>query len=544
MSPRANPDQERALLRRAAIAAMRLRDTEQRAGFAGDPWRFFRDRVQLLDPLAPPGAQVAGYPDFVYTQAMVGEIHAALALIIWKSRRMIVSWSACGYFAWAGGHLPNQRLYLVTRVEGDNDGEGARELIARTAWLLANLRPTDPEGRPYPPIRFEVSKLQIVFPDTGSTITGMGGNEPNKLRQVAANAVFCDEFPFWEKPEESYRALRPTLEGRGKVIIASSTAGGYFKQLVYDESDSWLSGLSTAVNTKPETAQEVVQYCPGMEAWTNRGNGFRVIALDYWADPRKQRGTPWEVQERKGRTQRDWDQEMLRKFNISAGEAVFAHEWDPARMVVKPAPLEDLEYRRLKCSLDFGYNRPALTVGVFIGPVWRVLRAHMGHRIHFSAFMGECLQLLAEWFGDTTLEYDWCCDAAGKQEGRDTDSEVEILRKKFGIRCRFKYSLIEPTLQKMRDYMTAVHRGAPCFQVDRHPSTRILIDGLSGGYAFPEARPGKREPEAPEKDGFYEHPLDTLRYMVLNFGGHRAPPMDLAAIASRDILTPKNFILR
>jgi len=285
---------------------MRLREAGERERFATNPWRFFVERVRLLDPLAPPGTQVAGYPDFVYTRALIHEIDTALALIVWKARRMIVSWSVCAYFAWRAAHLPNQRLYRVTRVEGDNDGEGARELVARTAWLVGNLRAEDPEGRPYPPIRFDASKLQIGFPSTGSTITGMGGNEPNKLRQVAANAVFCDEFPFWEKPEESYRALRPVLEGRGQVIIASSTAGGYFKQLVYDESDSWISGLTTATDTKPATATDAVQYCPGMEAWTNRGNGFRVIGLDYWADPRKQQGTPWETQERKGRTKRDW----------------------------------------------------------------------------------------------------------------------------------------------------------------------------------------------------------------------------------------------
>lgn len=531
-----NPDVTRERARLQAIAALRLAEQRMRSRFANDAWAFFSERVNLLDPLAPPGQQVAPYPDFDYTKAVVKEMQEWLQIIYWKSRRMILSWSVLAEFVRRAAHLMNQRLYVISRVEGESAGEGARELIWRAGWLCENLRPG-------PVIRFEQQKLSISFPDTGSTITGMGGNEPNKMRQMAANAVFCDEFGFWDKPEEAYTALRPTMEGRGQVIIACSTAMGHFKQLVLDESDSWMAP-DAAIREKPKGAKDAIQYCDGMDAWTNAGNGFRVVKLLHWADPRKPRGGEWERREKKGMTARAWRQEMLCEMNTNAGTPVFEHEWDRPRMVVDPMSPDEYESRPIVASLDFGYNRPALVVSVFLfGRIWRVLRAHMGHHIHFTPFMKQVQVLMAEWFpGRRSEDILWCCDIAGKQAGRDTDPEIDILRKQFGIRVRAKYSLIAPTIDRMRDYMTDVYRGQPCFQVERHPSTRLVIEALDGGWRYPEAKPGKPEPDTPEKEGFYEHIGDCMRITVLNFGGTKlSRQQDLSKIARTGIILPHQY---
>ena len=113
------------------------------------------------------------------------------------------------------------------------------------------------------------------------------------------------------------------------------------------------------------------------------------------------------------------------------------------------------------------------------------------------------------------------------------------MKKQFGIRPRFKYSKVAPTIDRMRDFMTDTYRGAPCFQIERHASTRQLIEALDSGYRFPKARSDKPEPEDPEKDGYYEHLMDCLRYTVITFGGARMTRRtDLSVIAKRDILVP------
>jgi hypothetical protein len=532
-----NADVLRAQTRLAAIAALRAKEIEERERYARDPWAFFSERIQLLDPLNPVGQQVAPYPDFAYTKALVGELQRERQLIVWKSRRMIMSWSIIDWFVYLAAHFKNQRLYLISRVEGESAGEGARELIWRAGWTVQNLRPG-------PTIRCEISKLQLVFPDTGSTITGMGGNEPNKMRQMAANAVFCDEFGFWDKPEEAYTALKPTMEGRGQVIIACSTASGFFKQIVLDESESWMAPMAEQ-RAIPKGAKDTVTYVDGMDAWTNSGNGFRVIKLLFWADPRKQRGTEWEAQEKKGMTERAWNQEMLCKFHTNAGTPIFKHEWNRKTMIVPSMDPDDYAERPLIASLDFGYNRPAMVVSVILfGRIWRVLRALMGHHIHFTPFMRQCQTYLAEWFPHRRPEdILWCCDIAGRQVKPESDPEIDILRKKFGIRVRSKYSKIQPTIDRMRDYMTDVYRQQPCFQVERHPSTRIVIEALDGGWAYPEAKQGKPEPDDPDKDGFYEHIGDCLRYTILNFGGTKlSRQQDLAALSKSSIIKPHEYV--
>lgn len=529
-------DADYSQLRIAAKARLRIEELRERELYTQHPWPFFENRVRLIDPLAPPGEQIADYPSFPYCRHLIQEWEDHNQSIVWKPRRMIVSWSALIYCVAKAAHLPNQRIFLVSRVEGDSASEGARELIWRAHWVVQHLKPG-------PKIRVDDARLILTFPDTGSTITGMGGNEPNKLRGVAGTIVFLDEFGFWEKPEEAYQALRPTLEGRGKVIAACTTTGGFFKQLVYDEAGTWTE--RQLQKDRPDTAKEVVKYLDGMEAWTNAGNGFRVIALDYWADPRKQKGSEWEAKEKAGTTNRAWRTEYCREFLGSSGLPVFMHEWDQQRMIYTPTKdeLEERRYRPLVVGLDFGYQRPAITVSWFqAGRIWKVLRAHIGQKIHFTPFMRQVKVLLDQWFPDHEGGFLWCCDAAGKHQGSDAEPEVEILRKMFGIRPRFQWSLIPPTIDRMRDYMCDVHQKQPCFQVERHPSTRIIIDALNGQYCYPEAKSGHPEPEEPDKDGFYDHPMDALRYTVLNFGGKKKQQtVDYAAISRRDILAPHRY---
>lgn len=530
--------QTAAEVRLAAIAAIRLREQREREGYASDIWKWFSERLNLLDPLEPPGRQIAPYPaHFPYLKHLVcdeWEKHAQN--LTWKSRRMIASNTACGYFAGKAAHLENQRYYLIGRVEGENEGEGARELIARTGWMLRNLRPG-------PKINFIQHKLSIEFPDTGSLIIGMGGNEPNKMRSIAANGVLCDEFPFWDFPEEAYQALRPTIEGRGKVLLVSTTAEGFFKELVYDETDSWMAGLP-AQGSRPVKAQAVAEYLDGFQAWTNLGNGFRIQALDYWADPRKPKGGEWEMAERKGMTDRAFRREYGREFNITRGRPVFLHEWDEKRMVIPDPKIEDV-FEPLIVCLDFGYNRPAMTVQRFLeGRRWQILRALLGHQIHFTPFMHQVQGLLRIWYPEHQV-WHWGADDAGNQEGRDGPSEIEILRKKFGIKARtthVKANGVGPSIDTIRDFMCESARGVPNFQVSNHPSCRIVIDGAKGGYRYPEAKPGKPEPTNPHDDGFYIHVWDTIRYGGLNFARVRGrTPVDLAAEAVRHVVPARNY---
>jgi hypothetical protein len=50
-------------------------------------------------------------------------------------------------------------------------------------------------------------------------------------------------------------------------------------------------------------------------------------------------------------------------------------------------------------------------------------------------------------------------------------------------------------------------------------SCRILIDGLLGGYHYPERSPGQANNdnfEVPFRDGYYEHVCNAVEYVAIN----------------------------
>jgi hypothetical protein len=51
--------------------------------------------------------------------------------------------------------------------------------------------------------------------------------------------------------------------------------------------------------------------------------------------------------------------------------------------------------------------------------------------------------------------------------------------------------------------------------VNRHPKAKDLVDGFKGGYRYKETLQGKIR-EEPDKDGFYDHIFDCLRYICTN----------------------------
>lgn len=517
------------------------------------------DRVNLLDPLAE-GSQVAPFPNFPYLKALVHEIHTHNALVVWKSRRMIASWTALVYAVWLCLMFKNQRVFLISRKEGETDGEGSRELVWRCKWICDNLRGWER-------VSFEGGKLFIQFAN-GSTITGVS-SEPNAMRAVSANFVVGDEFAFWDRPRDSYAALKPTLEARGKFVGLSSSAEGFFKQIVRDEIEEGggaarggiisIPGRGVILNTNEgvqvaEDAPKEIKATapmqspdiPGFAAWTNRLNKFRIVAMHYSADPRK-RSAEWKRRESEGVPLSIWLREYEMQFDVSAGRPVYLHEWRPATMLQTGIKTE--RSRPIIVGLDFGYHHPAMIASQMrYGHQFCVLRALQGRQVRFEDFMSEVFTSLKEWFPNRHVtnpaDFVWCCDASGEQEHATGAPEVKILRRVFGIKPKFKKVKIPPTIDIVRGFMSRLYRGEPCFQVDNNNSTSLILDGLNGGYAYPQGE--INELTTPVKDNTHDHMQDILRYIAVNFGGAPQREGSRAAFdyaAKSDILERQSYIL-
>lgn len=547
-------------LRLAAQAALELDRREREARWRADPWSWVQDRVQLLDPLATTGSQVARFPDFPYLKALFTEFNTHNTIVVWKSRRMIASWSALVYAVWLCLMHKNQRVFLISRKEGETDGEGSRELVWRCKWIAQNLIGWEP-------VHLEGGKLFLQFAN-GSTITGVS-SEPNAMRAVSANLVIGDEFAFWDKPEASYAALKPTLESRGRFIGLSSSAEGFFKQIVRDEVEEGGGPARGGILSIPgqgvilrETEAESVDesarptrdrveptsapQIPGFAAWTNTRNKFRIIAMHYTADPRK-RSAEWKRREQEGVPLSIWLREYEMQFDVRAGRPVYLHEWQPSTML--QANIKAERTRPIIVGLDFGYHHPAMIAAQMrYGHQFCVLRALQGSQIRFEDFMHEVLAQLKAWFPtrhiDSTDDFVWCCDASGMQEHATGAPEVKILRRVYNIKPKFKKVKIPPTIDVVRGFMSRTYRGEPCFQVDNNPTTTLVVDGLNGGYAYPHGE--INDDTVPEKDNIHDHLQDILRYIAVNFGGEPQRQINRAAFdyaARADILERQSYIL-
>ena len=553
----------------AAQAALLLREREQRIRWRTDPWQWYMDRVNLLDPLAPPGQQIAPFPDFGYLRAVVHALHTSNAVLGWKSRRMIFSWTGIAWAVYLCSVFENQRCFFITRKEGESDGEGCRELIWRTKWMLDHLR-GDAK------VVYEGGTLIIKFPDTGSQITAMSSH-PDAARSIAANFIMGDELGFWEKPRETFQALKPTLEQRGKFFGISSAAEGFFKELVLDIPDAGgdpppghpfvipgrgvVAPQNLVIGNRAETSDDglevdvaesglVSQAAIAPEpfaVWNNPGNGFTIVAAHYTADPRK--NTPeWLEREMKGITRSAWLQEYEMQFNVHQGRPVYANEWAPSLMLRKRVTVE--RQRPIWVSLDFGYHHPAMVCGQMKnGLQMAVMRSFQGSAVQFDFFMYQVISLLKEWFPKRDLnpnarDFIWCCDKSGLQKQSLTgENEIRILKQQFGIHAKWKAHNIEAGLDIVRGFMSRTYKGEPCFVVDDHPSNGLLIKAFEGGYSYPSEQKGKLHKDEPVKDNVHDHVMDCVRIAAVCFGPSRFDSRELIKHSRSQMIGERRYSL-
>jgi phage FluMu gp28-like protein len=142
-------------------------------------------------------------------------------LIVPKARRMMLTWTAIACQVWLAWSRPHANIFLVS-----DKLDKSAELIERARGIIARL-PATVDG-PWPE-----APPEVRFPN-GSWMLGIAEGA-GQLRQFSASSIFADEFAHWVNPRESYSAFLPCTEGGGRVLIVSSAAPGYFRDLCSGE---------------------------------------------------------------------------------------------------------------------------------------------------------------------------------------------------------------------------------------------------------------------------------------------------------------------
>ena len=231
-----------------------------------------------------------------------------------------------------------------------------------------------------------------------------------------------------------------------------------------------------------------------------KANGFTIVKLHYTDHPLKNEA--WVSAVKKSYPSEDmWNQEQELDFTKQVGRRAF-----PAFSKLHVKELLYNPYKHVLRGWDFGYHHPA-TVWAQINDKDQllILRESMGTNITLDPFGKNIRAISKEHY---TTKFDDYCDPSGRSKSDKSErTSVDILRT-LGIRCRMKDTGVVDGLNLTRQLLLPREDGELGFYID--PQCTNLIDGFFGGYALRE------NSEDPDKDGFYEHLFDALRYIVVN----------------------------
>ena len=154
---------------------------------------------------------------------------------------------------------------------------------------------------------------------------------------------------------------------------------------------------------------------------------------------------------------------------------------------------------------DFGFGRPAC-IWVQVSELGAIYVHHelLGHNIEVRKFAEQVKSLTRRNFPHhygPTLDLG---DPAVAQK-KDTGQSLGMLAQE-GITVRYKHTPFDLSVQELRKKLESLVDGLPAVQI--HKRCQVLVGALAGGYHL------KKDGITPNKDGFYDHLADALRYGV------------------------------
>ena len=482
---------------------------------AGDGWYWVRKYVKTRDEAAGADNSVKLFPDEPALHAVWDALQygTAKAIVIAKSRQIMVSWLMCAYGLWKARFHPNRMVVWQSKKEDD-----AVDMVcygkdrldqARMQFIEMNL-PSWMRER----TRFNDGQMSWAI---GSKVVAVpeGGHQ---IRSKTTSDVVMDEAAFQEQFRSAWTAALPLLNKEAR-LIAVSTANG--ENAFYEAYEKGAAG-------------RVIHSARGITIWQN--DDIMAIRLHYSAFPDRDPGHPdpetakaataWvQAQRKKYLTENDWEREMEINFQVSAGKRVFptfaegSHVLDPhncERYACAPRPLKR---RKLLRAWDFGWHFPAVVIGqVDLRDRLVLYGEYQGIDIDIDRFAQQVLDYCATEFGDwSAWGYDDYCDPAGAQvrsimsEHNET-TELQVLAR-YGIQPGYAPMSRRTGRGVLHRLLETRDDGSPAMLVSR--KCPIVIAGMLGGYAYKQRTDGTFE-EEPDDKGYYSHTQACLRYMVTN----------------------------
>lgn len=254
----------------------------------------------------------------------------------------------------------------------------------------------------------------------------------------------------------------------------------------------------------------------GVWAW-HTPKGWRVIALHYSADPDKRPGTEagdaWIAKKKADTSERDWKREYELDHTIAEGEpfySTFNRSLHVRRCVYDPT-------RPLLRGWDFGKGHPSIVFAqVDEKAKLKVLWSYIYTNLNIYQLVPIVIAETNARFPEAKEIRDYG-DPAGAQE-TDKGATTMILLNTFKIKLIYRFSFIEEGAKMIEQKLMLQADGSPGLWLD--PCNKDLNEGFESGYVLDTGASGKdsegRIKNSPKKDGWYDHVMDALRYLIVN----------------------------
>lgn len=438
-------------------------------------------------------------------------------IIIEKSRRIWISWFMVAAHLHLAFTKPQRNVFCISQGEAF-----AKELIKKSAFMYKNI-PDEVWPKALRPTMTETVE-SLRFKEMGSMMYSVPSGS-DKLRSYTASALFFDEFAFMPECVDAFTASRMTVQGGGRITIASTNP------VLYNEHDHFFWQLmDDRVNNeapfkeygqlveghKKEAALKVNSEYPdstGWRIWQNMVNGFTAIQLHYTADPEK-RDPDWARMESQDVPTEKWNIEMELSRRTFGGTAVYGMEFNPDLHIA--SGLEAVPGAPIYRGWDFGTNQ-STAICQYVSGQLRVLAELPNGGTSTRMFAPKVLDFCLAKFGPDYRYID-IIDPSGFHAGRNDatgKSNAEVMRE-FGM-----HPIPGPSqdpdkrIDSVLKFLMSSANGQPSFQVD--VNCGMLIAGFKGSYQYPLKEYATQKPR-PVKNEF-SHIHDCLQYVATYLKG-------------------------
>jgi len=526
-------------------------------------WRFLSDVACTWDEHdQTENALEKPFPLKLYIRVICRAFAEFDLLFVEKSRQVMMTWILAALFLHDALIKKARRHFFQSVSQGPANGvlDRARHIYnqavkSNAPWI--------------PKVKMTGEKAgttdKMYFPDLHSTIRAIPQG-PDIVRSWTCSGILGDEMNHQPQFEAGYEGAQPSIKGGKYIAVGTPNGKNFAYRLMYalnesgkkmlgahqvdsrriveklyeppedlnkEEQREWIEHTLLSLSDEEFNAipfDQLVACVPGMAYWhtSEEAASVHVLSVHYSSDPDKSpdtaRGRAWIHNEKRGMSKNKWRKEYEIDYTAFSGQPVIGDYSD--RDHVKP--LEPDPNYPIELFIDFGKNCFA-GIGQII-PIdgtpfkqARILEEIFLQRSNTIELIDEVMKLLMgkyEPWWSTGRVNGWC-DPAGNQ-ARETTADTSrntsvLLFAEYGIYLDSKKFGLQESVDFVdtlfsRSYPIGEDKEVKAVLVAEH--CEYIRSVLGGGWRYPEGDKGTFQ--KPEKDGYFEHGGDAIRYFLCN----------------------------